>query len=70
MLKTGPGEQTAERVLLVCSSSLGLNALADNGFMGQFANEPSLDFSDVQDKSPTQEFEVAVSRDVCEYSVK
>ncbi|KAL4066796.1 galactose-binding domain-like protein [Scleroderma yunnanense] len=35
-----------------------------------FANEPSLDFSDVQDKSPTQELEVAVSGDVCEYSVK
>ncbi|KAG6334115.1 hypothetical protein ID866_4977 [Astraeus odoratus] len=51
LLKTGPGDQAAEKVIL-------------------FANEPSIDFSDVQDKSPTQEFELAVSGDVCEYAVK
>jgi hypothetical protein len=36
----------------------------------QFANQPSLDFEDVFDKTPTQEFEIAQSRDVGEYSVK
>ncbi|KAI6025812.1 galactose-binding domain-like protein [Pisolithus orientalis] len=51
LLKTGPGDQTAEKVLL-------------------YANAPSLDFGDVQDSTPTQEFEVAVSPDVCEYPVK
>ncbi|KAF9223595.1 DUF1000-domain-containing protein [Gyrodon lividus] len=35
-----------------------------------FANESSLDFSDVQDKTPTQEFEVAEGRDVGEYAIK
>ncbi|KAF9243562.1 galactose-binding domain-like protein [Melanogaster broomeanus] len=35
-----------------------------------FANEPSLDFNDVEDKTPTQEFEVAEGRDVGEYAVK
>jgi len=35
-----------------------------------FANESSLDFNDVQDKTPTQEFEVAEGRDVGEYAVK
>lgn len=36
----------------------------------QFANQPSLDFDDVADKTPTQEFEIAQSRDVGEYSLK
>ncbi|KAI6042457.1 galactose-binding domain-like protein [Pisolithus marmoratus] len=44
LLKTGPGDQTAEKVFL-------------------YANAPSLDFSDVQDMTPTQEFEVPVSSD-------
>ncbi|KAG6373304.1 galactose-binding domain-like protein [Boletus reticuloceps] len=35
-----------------------------------FANEPSLDFDDVSDKSPAQEFEVAVGREVGEYAVR
>jgi len=35
-----------------------------------FANEPSLDFDDVSDKNPTQEFEVAVGREVGEYAVR
>lgn len=51
LLKTGPGDQTADKVLL-------------------YANAPSLDFSDAQDSTPTQEFEVPVSPDVCEYPVK
>lgn len=36
----------------------------------QFANQPSLDFDDIVDKTPTQEFEIAQSRDVGEYAVK
>lgn len=36
----------------------------------QFANEPSFDFDDVSDKNPTQEFEVAVGREVAEYAVR
>ncbi|KIJ66801.1 hypothetical protein HYDPIDRAFT_149766 [Hydnomerulius pinastri MD-312] len=51
LLKTGPGDQTPEKVVL-------------------FANRPSLDFSDVQETTPTQEFEVAEGRDVGEYAVK
>lgn len=35
-----------------------------------FANEPSLDFSDIDSKTPSQEFDVAETRDVSEYSVK
>ncbi|KAI9570654.1 galactose-binding domain-like protein [Boletus coccyginus] len=35
-----------------------------------FPNEPSLDFDDVSDKNPAQEFEVAVGRDVGEYTVR
>ncbi|KAN0093112.1 Galactose-binding domain-like protein [Tylopilus felleus] len=35
-----------------------------------FANEPSLDFDDVSDKNPAQEFEVAVGREVGEYVVR
>ncbi|KAL0063704.1 hypothetical protein AAF712_009396 [Marasmius tenuissimus] len=35
-----------------------------------FANEDNLDFSDVADKSPTQEFHVPQGREVGEYSVK
>lgn len=36
----------------------------------KFPNEPSLDFDDVSDKNPAQEFEVAVGRDVGEYTVR
>jgi len=35
-----------------------------------YSNEDSLDFSDVQDKKPIQEFPVVQSRDVGEYTVK
>ncbi|EGN99037.1 hypothetical protein SERLA73DRAFT_181814 [Serpula lacrymans var. lacrymans S7.3] len=35
-----------------------------------FANEQSLDFDDVNDKSPTQEFDIAQGREVGEYAVK
>lgn len=35
-----------------------------------YANEPSLDFEDVADKDPTQEFDVAQGREVGEYAVK
>ena len=36
----------------------------------KFANEPSLDFDDISDKNPAQEFEVAVGREVGEYAVR
>lgn len=36
----------------------------------QYANEASLDFEDVADKDPTQEFDVAQGREVGEYAVK
>ncbi|THV02761.1 DUF1000-domain-containing protein [Dendrothele bispora CBS 962.96] len=35
-----------------------------------FANEDNLDFSDIADKSPTQEFDVAQGREIGEYVVK
>ncbi|KAF9024915.1 DUF1000-domain-containing protein [Hymenopellis radicata] len=35
-----------------------------------FANEDSLDFNDVSDKTPLQEFDIPESRDVGEYAVK
>lgn len=36
----------------------------------KFTNELSLDFDDVLDKTPAQEFEVAVGREVGEYAVR
>lgn len=39
-------------------------------FAPQFANEDNLDFDDVSDKTPTQEFDVAQGREVGEYAVK
>jgi len=35
-----------------------------------YANEPSLDFGDIADKVPTQEFDVAQGREVGEYALK
>ncbi|KAH7919369.1 DUF1000-domain-containing protein [Leucogyrophana mollusca] len=35
-----------------------------------FANQQSLDFSDVADRKATQEFEVVQTADACEYAVK
>jgi len=35
-----------------------------------FANEDNLDFSDIADKTPTQEFSIPQNRDVGEYAVK
>ncbi|KAF8824997.1 hypothetical protein HHX47_DHR7000603 [Lentinula edodes] len=36
----------------------------------KFANQDNLDFQDVTDKKPTQEFDVAQGREVGEYAVK
>jgi len=36
----------------------------------QFANIDNLDFSDAQDKEPLQQFDVAVGREVGEYTLK
>jgi hypothetical protein len=38
--------------------------------LDQFANIDNLDFSDVQDKEPLQQFDVAVGREVGEYTLK
>ncbi|KAJ7730723.1 PITH domain-containing protein, partial [Mycena olivaceomarginata] len=35
-----------------------------------FANESSLDFQDISDKTPTQEFTVAQGREVSEYTLR
>lgn len=68
LLKTGPADHTPTKVVLVrpcpvCSyGSLTL--------LHQYANEPSLDFGDIADKVPTQEFDVAQGREVGEYALK
>jgi hypothetical protein len=36
----------------------------------QFANQEDMDFEDIEQKTPTQEFEVAQGREVGEYAVK
>ncbi|EIW84179.1 DUF1000-domain-containing protein [Coniophora puteana RWD-64-598 SS2] len=38
--------------------------------MALFANQPDLDFSDIADKTPAQEFEVAQGKEIAEYTVK
>ena len=73
LLKAGPGDQTPQRIVLVSKPrrvflSLRNAHLVDRQL--QFANEPSFDFDDVSDKNPTQEFEVAVGREVGEYAVR
>ncbi|KAG5635781.1 hypothetical protein H0H81_010141 [Sphagnurus paluster] len=55
LLKTGPTDQTPSKVALMLS---------------QFANAANLDFDDINDRKPTQEFDVAQGREVGEYAVK
>ena len=38
--------------------------------MSKFANSDSLDFDNILDKAPTQEFGIPQSRDAGEYAVK
>jgi hypothetical protein len=68
-LKTGPGDQTPKKVQLVRPYLFsGLGSIIIN--LNQFANQENLDFDDIEDKTPTQEFEIAQGREVGEYAVK
>jgi hypothetical protein len=76
LLKSGPGDQTPAKVALVGYLILFLSAIRERLFLHfantpvQFANIDNLDFSDVQDKEPLQQFDVAVGREVGEYTLK
>ena len=71
LLKAGPADQTPAKVALVrhrdsllrTSSTLTFTAL------GQFPNFDHVDFSDIADMKPVQEFTVPQGRDVGEYHV-
>src|ERR1700679_784418 len=75
LLKSGPGEQTPAKVALVrhfySTKIMGISKryLFANAPI-QFANIDNLDFSDAQDKEPLQQFDVAVGREVGEYTLK
>ncbi|KAG6369396.1 hypothetical protein JVT61DRAFT_14928 [Boletus reticuloceps] len=74
LLKAGPGDQTPQKIALVRVPHIQVHNVlympTSFDFRFKFANEPSLDFDDVSDKSPAQEFEVAVGREVGEYARK
>lgn len=78
LLKSGPGEQTPAKVALVRYSNPVYTTtkkkqhapLLSLMSKPQFANIDNLDFSDAQDKEPLQQFDVAVGREVGEYTLK
>ena len=46
-----------------------LNFISSSDYDYQLSNVDHLDFSEISDRKPTQEFEVAQGRDVGEYHV-
>jgi hypothetical protein len=68
LLKAGPGDKTPAKVSLVCRAVDYTGARPDARL--QFANENTIDFEDVADKTPTQEFDVPQGREVGEYQVR
>src|SRR5216683_3694237 len=70
LLKSGPGDQTPAKVALVRYLTRFCPRLGHANVPAQFANIDNLDFSDVQDKEPLQQFDVAVGREVGEYALK
>jgi hypothetical protein len=75
LLKSGPGEQTPAKVSLVRHSILRrIKGISQRYLLLilqiQFANIDNLDFSDAQDKEPLQQFDIAVGREVGEYTLR
>jgi hypothetical protein len=68
LLKAGPGDNTPAKVLLVGKTVDGVRE-ESNGRI-QFANENNIDFDDIAERTPTQEFDVPQGREVGEYQVR
>jgi len=68
LLKAGPGDKTPVKVSLVCET-IGYARVERNTRL-QFANENNIDFDDIADRTPTQEFDVPQGREVGEYQVR
>jgi len=68
LLKAGPGEKTPAKVSLVCRAVDYVRVRPNAGL--QFANENTIDFEDIVDRAPTQEFDVPQGREVGEYQVR
>lgn len=75
LVKAGPGDQTPAKLSLVCNPHLRSPVsphliLIQTPVNPKFANQDNIDFSDIADKHPDQEFHIPESRDVGEYAVK
>ena len=70
LLKSGPEQQTPARMSLVCPPTHLSFCPVHLKLATKFANADNVDFSDIADKTPDQEFAVPQSRDIGEYSVK
>lgn len=68
LLKAGPGDKTPAKVSLVCRTIDYAGVGRDE--KPQFANENNIDFDDIADKTPTQEFNVPQGREIGEYQVR
>lgn len=68
LLKAGPGEKTPAKVLLV--GKVIDCAREEHNARIQFANENNIDFNEIADRTPTQEFHVPQGREVGEYQVR
>ena len=68
LLKAGPGEKTPAKVSLVCRA-VDYARVSPNARL-QFANENTIDFGDIVDRAPTQEFDIPQGREVGEYQVR
>ena len=69
LLKTGPGEKTPAKVSLV-RRTVDYTRVRPDTRLWQFANENTIDFEDIADKAPTQEFDIPQGREVGEYQVR
>lgn len=68
LLRAGPGEKTPAKVSLVCKA-VDYARVRPNARL-QFANENTIDFEDIVDRVPTQEFDIPQGREVGEYQVR
>ena len=68
LLKAGPGEKTPAKVSLVCEA-VDYAGVRPNARL-QFANENTIDFEDIVNRAPTQEFDIPQGREVGEYQVR
>ncbi len=71
LLKAGPADHTPTKIAVVSETEHKLcrYTQSKNNSALQFNNLEHLDFSEVAERKPTQEFEVPQGRDVGEYHV-